>query len=147
IQRHPHQAALGFLPVMGEAAGGGEGCLAGEKGDAVVALLAVKDRLVAEGGDLIPGKEAVFHLGLLEADHRRLVLVDHCPQLVEAGPQAVDVEGYEPHCACPASTTMAGALAPSTMPSTRIMPASLRSGSSSKGRSEEHTSELQSREN
>ncbi|MNN41816.1 hypothetical protein D3C81_1559560 [compost metagenome] len=71
--------------------------LAREQGDAVVAFLAMKVYVVAQGLDLGERELLVADLGFLQADDVGLVLFDQRRQLVGPGTQAIDVERDDLH--------------------------------------------------
>src|SRR5690606_29669270 len=87
----------GVLAVVGKALVYLQRRLAGEQGDAVVALLAMVVHVVAELADLRFRELVVGDLGFLQADHVRPMLLDQRLQLMGAGTQAIDIEGNDLH--------------------------------------------------
>ncbi len=81
----PDEALLRLLAIAGKALVYLQRCLAREQGDAVVALLPVIVDVVAERFDLSLGKLLVGHLGFLQTDDVRLMLVDDRRKLMRSG--------------------------------------------------------------
>lgn len=82
----PDETLLRLLAVAGKALVNFQRRLAREQGDPVVTFLSVIVDVIAEGLDLRLRELLVGHLGFLQADDVRLMLVDDRRKLVRSGP-------------------------------------------------------------